>query len=437
VRLRGAQTETREQHARTYWITPRSAVVRDLTPPAIALGGIDGGQGWIGPSRAVIGVRWSAADNFGAEGIGTQRIQIAGQQRWSGTPGPGNHVVPVGLAGIGDGIHQVRVSADGGGTAGAADSRPIAIDRTPPIAALAASLAGTRATLTVGALDATSGVLAWYLRQGSPTGPIIATSADTPGGVVTDIDVSGALRSTVTWYVRVVDAAGNVADAQRGLLVLPPVEQLPNLKGVRLVGLHVGGPTRVLRRGRERLVRSIVPYGTRIAITGRLARRGKGRPGVAGIRVVLRGPAGKGLASSTTNSRGRFRLLAPATTPGLWSAVALGHPLIGGRLAVTPQLPVAITSLTGIVPAGESISVGGRVGGGAVAADRLVQLQARIAGQWRPIAQTRTGAKGRYSIGYRIRGAGGYKLEVRVVVPREGTLGMWSSSSGARVITIR
>lgn len=461
VRLRGVQTETRHQHARTYFVTPVQAVVRDLTPPTINLRSIDRAEGWIGAGNNSIGVHWSAADNFGAAGIGAQHITVAGAGKWSGSPGPGDHAVTVNLDGIGDGQHEVRVSAEGGGTGGAAAAGTIRLDRTAPTGAVAATLQGaTRANVRVSAADATSGVSSWQLRQGSPTGPIIATNADTPGGQVTGIDVSSYAGSTLRWHLRVTDNAGNVGTAasaalavpaqaaapgdpisttidptKTGIEGLPPLNQLPDLAGVRLTRLSVGGPKGTLRRGKTRILQSRIAWGRNVAITGRYGYGDKAP--ASGIQVMLRAPGGKTVASTHTDARGRFYLMAKATKPGLWQTIAIGNPLVVGSVAITPRPPVSITSLTRKVRSGGRIVATGKVGGLRYARGRLVQLQARIGKEWRPIAQVRAKAGGKFRATYRVRGNGGYRLKVRVFVPREQGLGMWAGSTKPRTITIR
>ncbi len=72
------------------------------------------------------------SDNFGSDGVGQQRILVAGQVRWTGAPGVGNHGLDLALDGVPDGVQPVQIVADGDGTDGGSASDTIYVDRTAP-----------------------------------------------------------------------------------------------------------------------------------------------------------------------------------------------------------------------------------------------------------------------------------------------------------------
>jgi hypothetical protein len=217
VHLALTQVEARNQHARGYFIDNPRIVVRDLTAPAVSIRSLSGG--WHPPGSA-LHVDWSVGDNFGADGVGAQRIIVAGQVRWTGAPGTGGHAVAVGLDGVPDGTHVVQVAVDGDGTGGASDQGTISVDRTPP------ALSGLQAAPT----DRPGTVaFAWTASDGLSGVATAAVEVNTAvdggaGGRWEQVaSVGGAGHRTVTatapgipdgvhaWRVRAMDVAGNVA----------------------------------------------------------------------------------------------------------------------------------------------------------------------------------------------------------------------------------
>jgi hypothetical protein len=85
VHLMLVQTEGRAQHARGYFLGAPRILVRDLTAPGVAIRGLS--QGWIG-AGAPMRVDWSVDDNFGSDGVGQQRILVAGRVHWAWTARP-------------------------------------------------------------------------------------------------------------------------------------------------------------------------------------------------------------------------------------------------------------------------------------------------------------------------------------------------------------
>jgi len=209
------QAEARAQHARGYFIGGPRILVRDLTAPSVGIRGLT--RTWIGAGGS-LRADWSVSDNFGSDGVGQQRIVVAGQVRWAGAPGAGNHGVDVGLDGVPDGAQPVQIVADGDGTAAGSAGDTIHVDRTAP---RATDLQGTAVapgvvTLSWRATDATSGVVASRAQVNAATDG--GTSGDWrdiggPGGAGAQ-SVVGAPPvgdGAHAWRIVTTDAAGNTA----------------------------------------------------------------------------------------------------------------------------------------------------------------------------------------------------------------------------------
>ncbi len=217
VHLALAQVEARAQHARGYFIDNPRVLVRDLTPPAVTLRELT--PGWINAASGTVRVQWTTTDNFGSDGVATQRVFIGGQARWTGAPGVGNHDVTLALDGIGDAIHAVEVRADGDGTAAGSAAGTIQVDRTPPTALdLSSSSPGSPGTVALGwrVADNLSGAGLSVAEvnaagDGSVSGAWIEAGRATGTGPHA-ITVSPALADGVhAWRIRATDGAGNTA----------------------------------------------------------------------------------------------------------------------------------------------------------------------------------------------------------------------------------
>ena len=217
VHLALAQVEARTQHARGYFIDNPRVMVRDLTPPAVTLRELT--AGWINAASGAVRVQWTTGDNFGSDGVGTQRILIGGQARWVAAPGVGNHDVTLALDGIGDAMHTVEVRADGDGTAAGSASGTIHVDRTAPTAhELSSSSPGSPGTVALGwrVADNLSGAGLSVAEvnaagDGSVSGAWIEAGRATGPGPHS-LAVAPALADGVhAWRIRATDGAGNTA----------------------------------------------------------------------------------------------------------------------------------------------------------------------------------------------------------------------------------
>ncbi|WP_217914378.1 carboxypeptidase-like regulatory domain-containing protein [Miltoncostaea marina] len=227
VHLALRQVERRNQHARGYFIDGPGVLVRDVTAPGVALRALSGG--WLNAGSRMR-VEWTAADNFGADGMGPQRVVVAGQPRWSGAPGAGDHAVELPLDGLPDGTHAVAVEVDGDGTAGGAAHGTVHIDRTPPSASGATATApGAPGVVAASwtAADDLSGVAAGALElNAAPDGSTAGawTQVGPAGGAgprSVSARAAGIADGLHAWRVRTTDVAGNtgVAAGAAGVVV--------------------------------------------------------------------------------------------------------------------------------------------------------------------------------------------------------------------------
>ncbi len=219
VRLELTQGERRQQHARVWWIGGTGAVIRDLAPPSAQVVSVP--AGWVSADQGTTRIGWLATDNFGSDGIAGQRVQVAGETRWAGTPGQGQHAVDVPLAGLADGTHPVRVEVDGDGTGGTVVETTIRVDRTPPDVGepgVQYPVGATGAAITFSATDATSGLANVTaeinaMHDGSANGPwmgVASLSGVGAGKSVTRATGGGLSDGVHAWRVTARDAAGNV-----------------------------------------------------------------------------------------------------------------------------------------------------------------------------------------------------------------------------------
>lgn len=159
-------------------------------------------------------------------------------------------------------------------------------------------------------------------------------------------------------------------------------------------------------------------YGKPYLITGRVADRGD--TGIKGIRVELRDPAGKHVAGAVTDKTGRYTIRTRALRGGLHQVVAIGTPERRALVAlqVTPRVTAKIT-MRSTASGARTLKVTGKLMPMAGSRGKRVQLQWRDGNRWRPISDTMVNAKGKFTMSYAFRKTGGYKLQVRVMVPTE------------------
>ncbi len=241
LKLEIVQTEQRRQHARVWWIGGPGVVVRDVAPPTAAINSVPGS--WISGSQQTARVAWQAFDNFGSDGIGSQRVSVNGEVRWAGAPGQGQMATDVPLDGLADGVHRVHLDVDGDGTAGAGGDATVRVDRTPPeIGEMNTTFdnASGRATIAWSAADATSGLATATAEvnaaaDGSTSGNWVGSGTATrtsAGQRITRVAGTGMADGVHTWRVSARDDAGNAVQepAQVPIVVdtqTPKIDMVP------------------------------------------------------------------------------------------------------------------------------------------------------------------------------------------------------------------
>lgn len=241
LKLEIVQTEQRKQHARVWWIGGPGVVVRDVAPPSAAINSVP--AAWISGGQQAARVAWQASDNFGSDGIGSQRVSVDGEVRWAGAPGQGQMATDVPLDGLADGVHRVHLDVDGDGTAGAGGDATVRVDRTPPeIGEMNTTFdnASGRATIAWSAADATSGLANATAEvnaagDGSTSGTWVGSGTATrasAGQRITRIAGTGMADGVHTWRVSARDDAGNTLQepAQVPIVVdtqTPKIDMVP------------------------------------------------------------------------------------------------------------------------------------------------------------------------------------------------------------------
>jgi hypothetical protein len=344
--LRLAQAVDQVESGRVWIVRDPTLAFRDLAPPNAAITAIT--SGWVREGAAQIS--WSASDNLGADGIGEQRVLVAGQALWTGAPGVGDHAAALDLRGVPDGTLPVELQVDGDGTPGASAAAALSVDRTPPVAVIAVARSGpATADLSAGVLDVTSGVAGWIVSADVPGSPAVASSA--APGLLDGVDLARLVApgGQVRFILLAADNAGNLNVAASApvardplpatgapaplapapavavpTLPAPSVASLPNLARVRSVGLtspQLGRPA-LVRRVRVPVL--LARRGGRVTLLGRFVHPNGG--GLRGASVYLVDPTGRVRARALTDRRGRYRLSVRAPRAGRWAVRALGLP---------------------------------------------------------------------------------------------------------------
>jgi hypothetical protein len=442
--LRLNQSESRRQPNRVWTFLEPTIRVRDLAAPGAQLLALP--PGWITTNEAR--VVWQATDNFGADGVGQQRLFVSGGLRWAGAPGLGPHSVSLGLTDVLDGAHEVRLEVDGDGTAGAPAQRgTIYVDRTPPTASVdVTEVSGGRVRLTVAVSDATSGMQQWTLRPPDPGAPAIATGttvgaareialADylTPGQstrfVLEARDQAGNLRSVLSAAVTRSLTAGAVVGPPPTTVLGPEVlglpgeiersgAALPNFSRVQSRGLRSHSAQRYVQSGEQLVPVLLAQHGRPVRLAGRFAHpRGRG---LRGATVYLVDPFGRTQGTTLTDRGGGFRFQFRPRVAGVWRAIGLGRPLLvaPALLRLRPFVRVRVFDRT--LRPGETLRVAGVIRPRARAGGKIVQLQWRQGDRWSVLSQSRADRTGRFRLRFRTASAGGgYSIRMRVVVPAE------------------
>jgi hypothetical protein len=413
--------------------TDRIAV--DSTPPALELHGVP--TGWL---RA-LDLELTATDNLqGALGLGATQVDVnaaadggeggAWITRTSAAGPPGRRVVPVGLAGLADGRHLMRVVVRNGGPFGQALATErrvtIRVDRSPP-AISRVSFAPRPGGLTAAwvAADALAGMETATLQvRDEAAWRTLATRRASDGAGSMSVDVSSITSGPRTFRLVAADAAGNVAAAEGQVRLGGGGDAFPRLRNARL-SLAVPRARRGRVGGQPALVSRIEIGGT-VTVAGRL-RDARGRA-IAGAEVRARGHRGAVVGRARTRRDGRFRLVARPLAGGpLHIGVPAGRELLPARapavaVEVAPRISLAASAqrtapgqevrFSGrLLPAPADIGLGSRKG-------IVLEWRDPVRRTWRPVVNARIRRDGTFAIpwSFNLRGL---TIPMRVTVPTE------------------
>ena len=441
--LRLSQTEARQQPNRVWTFLDPTILVRDIEAPSARWTNVPGD--WVTANQAQ--VEWQAADNFGSDGIGQQRIGIGGRGLYAAAPGQGSQSARLNLAGIPDGLQTLRLEVDGDGTGSAAlQDATLRIDRTPPSASITLiGLPNDGVRVTVSVADATSGVHDWTLRARGPDGPTVASS--TTGGETRDLDLSAyaAPGETIRFVLSASDNAGLSREVTSALVTRPsaaiggaqattivggdgPLGEpgrieasgvpLPDFSRIETRAIHTNQTRSYSRSGRLLVPLIAATYSRPVRISGRFLHP-NGR-GLRGATVYLLDPEGFSHGTTLTDPRGRFSFQVRPRRSGTWRAIALGRPLVvaPGVIQLRPLVTTRLSSR--LVRPGETLRISGAISPRSAGRGKLVKLEWRQGATWRPLALATADRRGHFVLAYRFSAdAGAFTIPLRVVVPRE------------------
>jgi hypothetical protein len=376
-----------------------AVTLRDDTPPALKVGGPLLAGGWHKPSDAQ-GLTFTATD---ATGIRSVAMAGAASNRACDFRKP----VPCANAtgtltpkpALGDGVHQLTITALDAASNPTAVQRTVSIDGTPPNARIALAK-GKR--ILVDVTDDVSGVRDGEIQVRSSTKEPFRALKTTlkQGRLRARLTRGSARRSDVK--VIVTDHAGNRREG-------------------------VATKIKLLRAGRRHVKggRLTVANGRAVTIRGRVSRlRGAsvGRARVLSTVAVARnGAPARPLPAVTTDAKGRFAIHLPK---GPSRVLKLSTPGTGENLGATGRLSVRVPARSTMHASRTSLAGGGsvtfsgtvrRLGQPVPTRGLVIILQGREAGQWRTFEDTRTSRSGRWSVAYRFRGrAGTYPIRAKI-----------------------
>ncbi len=418
--------------------------MRDIEAPSARWTNVPGD--WVTGNQAQ--VEWQAADNFGSDGIGQQRIGIGGRALYAAAPGPGLARRPASTwRRYPTACRRSASRSTAMAPARAAfQDATLRIDRTPPSASITLiGLPDDGVRVTVSVADATSGVHDWTLRARGPDGPTVASS--TTGGETRDIDLStyAAPGETIRFVLererqRRALARGHLGSrhppergdrrAQTTTIVGGdgPLGEpgrieasgvpLPNFSRIETRAIRTNQTRSYSRSGRLLVPLIAATYSRPVRISGRFLHP-NGR-GLRGATVYLLDPEGFSHGTTLTDRRGRFTFQVRPRRSGTWRAIALGRPLVvaPGVIQLRPLVTTRISARS--IQPGETLRISGAIAPRGAGRGKLVKLEWRQDSTWRPLALATADRRGRYVLSYRFSaGAGAFTIPLRVVVPRE------------------
>jgi hypothetical protein len=378
-----------------YHVYGTAVTIRDTTAPRLSIGGPLLSGGWQKPGQPTT-LTYSASDTTGIRRVALSGAATATSNRSCDyrRPAPCSAASGRFASPLGEGVHQLTVTASDAAGNPTALRRTVRIDGTPPNGRVALAK-GKRILIDV--TDNVSGVASGTVEvRGNGRQPYRTISSSLGGGRLrATMDHGRAQRSDIRVTLR--DAAGN---ARQG-------------RGTKL---------RILRARRGRVT---IRNGHGARLKGRFTlMRGapiRGALVVATTAISRRGAPAKALARRTTGRRGGFTLHIPK---GPGRVLRLSSPGIGGALGAVGRLSIRVPARSSIRASRRTLSGPGTVrfsgrvrslGAGFPTRGVVLALQGREDGRWRTFEDLRTNRHGRWSRTHRFRGVPGtYPIRVRI-----------------------
>lgn len=434
-------------------------VVVDTTPPKLELHAAP--AGWVNRAELDLTVTDNLQTALGLAPIEfdvNAAIDGGESGAWSRaltSPGPaGRRIAGIGLSGVADGRHLMRVVARNGGQFAArllTERRVVVrVDLTAPVIASASFSPTDSGPLSIVwvADDPLAGVAKASLQWKSGSAWRTIASEDAGGGSGSMlVDVSALPGGAQALRLAIADAAGNVglrpatvriAGNGTGTTAADPVARFRDAH----LALGVGGARATRAGGRTTLVRRLGSGGA-VVVSGRLLDR-RDRA-IVGAEIQARGHRGLLVGRALTGRDGRFQLRARPQAGGLLRVgVPVGRRLLPARpsadirLEVRPEVSLSASAtvatsgtevfFTGrIRPAPGDIGLGSRKG-------IVLEWLDPVRRSWRPVVNAQIRRDGTFSVPWRF-GIRGLTIPMRVAVPEE--VGWPLLPARSRVVRVR
>lgn len=362
-----------------------------------------------------------------------------------------------GLQVPGVGEHRLKIwLEDEAGNVSQALASPVAhlrYDSEPPVVAIGAPDPNDPQQVSALVNDRHSGLDRGTIEMRAPSGGWEPLATQAVGDrLVAEVDDEQLPEGDYSFRALAYDRAGNLGSSD--------ASGRPGANATRRFPLRIklrisGGIERRLK-GRKRrkggrreaprvqLVRAArVRLGRQVVLAGVLESEG-GIP-LQNVEVVVfeqprTGGGLRSIASGRTDPLGRYRIVLRARRSGTLRVRYLGtRTLRPAHLdsALQVPAPVRLRVSRGRVEVGEAVQFNGRLRGSSPAG-KLIAMQARVRGQWRTFANTRTNRAGRFSYSYRFQVTRGLqRYSFRALAPAQAGYPYARGASRSVTVSVR
>lgn len=406
VSLDLVQSQARSQHKRTWFLGAIKAYARDTQAPQVDITAL---PEVVGPGAEAVSLRYTVADNFGADGVAEHRIELDNTvvARRSGV---GTFTVPISVEGLKERDHTIRVVAEGDGTPAGVASRQFGVDRSGPDLVITTTRRGAKnvainvrgpADLREWDVRVSSYISAQRvgiagLASAAASLPLVASGK---GSRSTKVDLSGVRRGElVRLVVYARDASGNLR-VHRAPFVYTGRTQKPQLT---TNSRDIVGKLRQRRKGLANRVETRV--GARVAVGGLLRLMPSGET-IPLTQLTVRDPSGRRVAGVRTNERGKYVARFRPRVSGVYRVFMEGQdaPIRALRVVIRPRLGVITrpASRLKITAKNRDLILPGTLKAGSESGDVRVNLQLRVGKRWRNVTSDFTNGSGSFRLIYR------------------------------------